>query len=105
MHIVREEHWAATRSHAYMVKVSAGKNKSSISYEIILLPNALSIKFEESNICFLCCPGMDVQAETFPIEKSCVSCLLELCTGGIEVPLCDTWLKNMYVVIIHGNPS
>src|SRR3954469_10055159 len=44
-------------------------NKSSISYEIILLPNALSIKFEESNICF--------QVETFPIEKSCVSYLLE----------------------------
>src|SRR4051794_16571311 len=62
MHIVREEHWAANRSHAY---------------EIILLPNTLCIKFKESNICFLCCPGMDVQVETFPIEKSCASCLLE----------------------------
>src|SRR3954467_3281930 len=77
MHIVREEHWAANRSHAYMVNVSNGQKKSSISYEIILLPNASSIKFEESNICFLCCPGMDVQVENFPIEKSCMSCLLE----------------------------
>ena len=25
MHIVREEHWAANESHAYMVNVSAGK--------------------------------------------------------------------------------
>src|SRR4051812_22226118 len=76
MHIVREEHRAANRSHAYMESFS-WTNKSSISYEIILLPNALSIKFEESNICFLCCPGMYVQVETFTIEKSCVTCLLE----------------------------
>src|SRR3954449_13593026 len=76
MHTVREEHWAANRSHAYMVNVSAGQiNPPSLMR--ILLPNALSIKFEESNICFLCCPGMDGQVETFPIEKSCVRCLLE----------------------------
>src|SRR3954452_9755453 len=77
MHIVRKEHWAANRSHAYMVNISAGQINPPSLYEIILLPNALCIKFEESNICFLCCPGMDVQVETFPIEKSCVNCLLE----------------------------
>ena len=40
MHIVREEHWAANQSHAYMVEVSAWTLKSSISNEIILLLNA-----------------------------------------------------------------
>jgi hypothetical protein len=34
MHIVREEHWAANGSHAYMVDVSAGHLilKSQLSY-------------------------------------------------------------------------
>ena len=27
MHVVREEHWAANGSHAYMVNVSAGQFK------------------------------------------------------------------------------
>src|SRR3954467_658692 len=77
MHIVKEEHWAANPKPCLHGEHFSWTNKSSISYEIILLPNALCIKFEESNICFLCCPGMDVQVETFPIEKSCASCLLE----------------------------
>src|SRR3954447_17935410 len=41
----------------------------------------------------------------FPIQKSCVSCLLKtlyMRHGG--TPL-RTWLKHMYVVIIYGNPS
>ena len=40
MHIVREEHWAANGSHAYMVKVSAGQFNPQISYEILSLLNA-----------------------------------------------------------------
>src|SRR3954469_25918311 len=59
MHTVREEHWAANRSHAYMVNISAGQ----------INPPSLMRKYF--------CPGMDVQVETFPIEKSCASCLLE----------------------------
>ena len=40
MHIVREEHWAANGSHAYMVKVSAGQFNPQIFYEILSLLNA-----------------------------------------------------------------
>ena len=30
---------------------------------------------------------------------------LDLCTGGIEVPLCDTWLKHVHCDDNPGNPS
>src|SRR4051794_20128397 len=74
MHIVREEHRAANRSHAYMVNVSAGQ----INSPSLMRKYCCQMHYaEESNICFLCCPGMDVQVETFTIEKSCTSCLLE----------------------------
>ena len=35
MHIVREEHWAANGSHAYMVDVSAGHLILKVSIEIL----------------------------------------------------------------------
>ena len=62
---VREEQWAANRSHAHMVEVSAGQLNPQISSEIILLLNALSINPRSPTICFLCFPGMDVQVEIF----------------------------------------
>src|SRR3954454_17472023 len=72
MHIIREEHWAANRSHAYMLNISAGQINPPSLLRLYCFQMLYAL-----NICFLCCPGMDVQVETFPIEKSCVSCLLE----------------------------
>ena len=59
-----------------------------------LMRICLCIK-EESIIYFLCCPGMDVLKLRSIKRNQMRSISLDRCTGGIEVPLCDTWLKHM----------
>ena len=105
MHIVREEHWAANQSHAYMVEVSAWTLKSSISYENIIIVECLKHKrgvhYLFSMLSRYGRPSWDLSNARNPMR----SFSLDLCTGGMEVPLCDTWLKHMYVMKIHGSPS
>src|SRR5215203_3476667 len=68
---------------------------------ILSVVECLCIK-EESIICFLCCPGMDVLSLDLSKMRNQMRFIsLDLCTGGIEVPLCDTWLKHM---LCNDNP-
>src|SRR3954462_2841441 len=105
MHIVREEHWAANRSHAYMVNVSAGQiNPPSLMVKSCsYMHYALNLRSPIS--VFHVVPVWMCKLRPFQLRNHVRAISLKLCTGGIEVPLCGTWLKHMYAMLIHGNPS
>src|SRR3954454_24394073 len=105
MHTVREEHWAANRSHAYMVNVSAGQiNPLSLMIKYCCqMHYALNLRSPISVFCVV--PVWMFKFRLFQLRNHVRAVSLKHSTGGIEVPLCGTWLKHMYVMIIHGNPS
>jgi len=65
-----------------MVKVSAWTNLKSLMRNIVV---ELLKAFKEESICLL---SMSSGYGCPKVEKNFS---LELCTGGMEVPLCDTW--------------
>src|SRR3954464_10694370 len=105
MHTVTEEHRAANRSHAYMVNVSAGQiNPSSLMRKYCCqIHYALNLRSPISVFCVV--PVWMFKLRLFQLRNNVRAVSLKLCTGGIEVPPWGTWLKHMYVMIIHGNPS
>ena len=68
---------------------------------ILFVVECLCIK-EESIICVYVVPVWMSKLRIIKSEKSKMRAFsLDLCTGGIEVPLCDTWLKHM---LCNDNP-
>src|SRR3954463_4715723 len=105
MHIVREEHRAANRSHAYMVNVSAGQINPPSPMRKYCCPMHYALNLRSPIYVFCVVPVWMFKLRFFQLRNHVRAVSLKLCTGGIEVPLCSTWLKHMYVMIIHGNPS